>query len=377
MSELPITSARPKKPHILHLIDSLDVGGAETVAVTIANQLCNWGYRVTLGTTRREGPLSERISSRVERLSLDRRHRFDLGALKRLRDFIESESVDLIHAHSTTVFLASRVAGSRTQTALLWHDHYGRLDSQARSPLLYKLIRSRIAGILAVNRSLAAWSRTRLKMNPECVWYRPNFVEEPEHPTDPPSLPGSSGFRIVCLANLRPQKNHFTLLKALGQVSSDLDDWSLLLVGYPSDQEYAQEVERLITSAGLAGRTHFLGGRTDAQAVLAGCDIGVLTSDSEGLPLSLLEYGFAGLAVLATDVGQNAEVLENGECGVLVPAGDPQAIATGLARLIADADLRKTLASRLGKRVRDRYSASAAMPEICAVYSSLIRDAAS
>src|SRR5205807_4507369 len=86
---------------------------------------------------------------------------------------------------------------------------------------------------------------------------------------------------------------------------------------------------------GVAGRLHLLGLRSDVADVLAAADLFVLPSLSEGLPLALLEAMFAGLPIVASRVGEIPTALVDGECGVLVPPGDPAALAAAQARLLS------------------------------------------
>ena len=103
------------------------------------------------------------------------------------------------------------------------------------------------------------------------------------------------------------------------------------------------------------------------------CDVGVLSSASEGLPLALIEYGMARLASVATSVGQCAEVLDGGRAGVLVPPRSPDALAHALTLLLRSADERQTLGARLEEHVRREYSAASAMERITALYDEVLR----
>jgi glycosyltransferase involved in cell wall biosynthesis len=219
--------------------------------------------------------------------------------------------------------------------------------------------------VVAVNEDLARWSR---ELGADPVVYLPNFVPDTlEVPI--PDLPGEPGRRVVCVANLRAQKDHPNLLRAFSRVLRDEPAVRLLLAGADVEPQYAARVREQAAALGDGGgRVVFLGSRPDVPALLRGCDIGVLASASEGFPLSLLEYGRAGLAVVATRVGQCAEVLDEGEAGVLVPPGDPDSLAWAVLALLRDPARRAALGERLARRVRERYSAGAVMERLEAVY---------
>ena len=343
---------------VLQIVDSLNAGGLERVAVNIANHLPTDRYRSHLCATRAGGPLAEIIAPHVQQLYLNRTGRFDFQAVRRLKNYVREHNIQILHAHGTSVFLASRVPAK-----LIWHDHFGRYATEKRPAWLYRLATRRVAGVIAVNEQLAEWSRRRLKIPAERVWYVPNFVSEPPAQVPAVELPGKAGARIVCVANLRPEKDHLNLLAAIRNVP----DAHLILVGRADNPEYLQRVQAAMPN----GSVTWLGPRSDVASILRACDVGVLSSASEGLPLALIEYGMNGLPVVATRVGQCAEVLDEGRAGVLVPPGSSGALAQALNELLRAPTRRAELGQTLRERVRRLYSAGEVMQKICAIYSKV------
>src|SRR5205807_10400350 len=129
--------------------------------------------------------------------------------------YIREHEIRILHAHGSTLFLARLAALVPPYPAVIWHDHYGRYAFNDRPAWLYRNATRRIAGVIAVNHPLADWSRRALRIPEERVWYIPNLVELGAAAAGAPALPGKPGKRIVCLANLRPQKDHFNLLAAM------------------------------------------------------------------------------------------------------------------------------------------------------------------
>ena len=115
----------------------------------------------------------------------------------------------------------------------------------------------------------------------------------------------------------------------------------------------------------------FLGVRRDIAAILTACDVGVLSSVLEGLPVALLEYGLAGLGVVCTRVGQCAEVLDGGRAGFLVSPKDPPAMASALISMLLDTSRQRILAKRLRERVRSHYSLERAITTIDSIYKAI------
>lgn len=360
-----------QKLRVMQVIDSLDIGGAERVAVNVANLLPRERFRCYLCATRLDGPLAAQIDPDVTTFYLRRTRRYDLGALWRLARYAARERIDLFHAHGSSLFLARAAALFLRRTAVLWHDHDGLGASGIRSVPLYRMA-TRGAGVIAVNRTLFEWSRRELGIPEHRLWYVPNWVEPLDPAAEPATLPGAEGRRVVCVANLRAQKDHITLLRALARVKTTVPDVHLLLAGKPSEPHYLQFISTQIGLLNLAANVTCLGPREDVESILRASDIGVLSSASEGLPLALLEYARAGLPVVATDVGQCAEVLDRGRVGFLVPRSSPEPMADAIIQLLASPTLRADRGAALQQHVARHFSSEAALGKLERIYSDLL-----
>jgi len=354
---------------VMHLTDTLARGGKECVAVNMANLLPSEHYRTYLCTTRRDGSLANSVAAHVMRLRLERRCRFDLGAARRLVAFIKANNIHVLHAHGLSLFMAWIAAHFAPHPVVVWHGHS---HPGARQAWLYRLMAGGIDGVIAVSQPLADWAQCRLGVPAERIWYIPNFVCLPEGPEEPPPLPGTAGKRIVCVANFRAQKDHITLVRAMALVKPRVSGAHLLLVGAPADLEYFDVVGNEIVRLGLDKTVSVLGERADVSGILRTCDIGVLSSASEGLPLALIEYGLNGLPVVATRVGQCAEVLDEGRAGILVPPGAPGQLAEALVMLLHSPSLCLALARRFRDRVERLYSSGPVIEQICRVYDVVL-----
>ncbi len=359
----------------MHLIDTLELGGAERVAVNLVNHLPREIYRLHLCTTRREGPLTKEVSPDVGRLALNRRCAIDIKAMQRLVRYIQNHHIRLLHAHSTSLFIAVVVSLFPPFPKVVWHDHYGLYAVKKRPIFLYWLLTRRVDAVIAVSQPLAEWSQHALRVPSHRVWYIPNFVEVPPPNRRIPTLPGKAGRRIVCVANLRPQKDHLTLVKALALVVQHMPDAHLLLVGKRVDEGYAQQVKTLIQQLHLERNISWLGERDNVFDILRACDIGVLSSSSEGLPLALLEYGMVGLPAVATRVGQCAEVLDDGRVGYLVPPNSPYELAQAILKLLQSPDQRTEMGRKFKDYVQRTYSVHAVVKQVCQVYEEVLKEA--
>ncbi len=358
----------------MQVTDSLVLGGAERVAVNLANALPRDRYDVHLCVTRFEGPLAELVAPDVKRLLLDRRRRTDdLGAAWRLARYIREHDIRILHAHKDTIFLCSLAILLGGRAHMIWHDHYGKQNLGGRPPWLYRLGTLAVDASIPVSVPLQRWAVESLGFAEDRAVYIPNFVDDPVPPETLPELPGEPGFRLVCVGRLAPQKDQVNFVEALAKVREREPRAHGLLVGdLDVDVEFAQRVRDAVAAHGLESHCHLLGPRTDVTDVLHACDVGVLSSSSEGLPLTLIEYGLCRLPSVATRVGQCADVLEDGEAGILVPPHDPDALAEGMLRLLASPEERARLAERAHRYADEHHTARAAIREVTRLYDRVL-----
>lgn len=159
----------------------------------------------------------------------------------------------------------------------------------------------------------------------------------------------------VVVANLIPYKGHRELVRGVSHVEPELSvPWRILVAG--RDHGIRAELEALAAARGIGHRIQFLGEYADIPLLLAAADFGLLTSREEGFSNVILEGMAAGLAMVVTDVGGNAEAVVDGETGLVVPPRNPKAIGDAILRLARDAELRKRLGTAARKRVEEKFS---------------------
>ena len=353
---------------VMHLTDTLEIGGAERMAVSLANSLPRGRFEPHVCTTRRSGPLADMISSDVAIFSLNRRRTLDLGAIRRLVTYIRRNNIQILHAHGSAVFVSAVASMFRPYPTVVWHIHYGRHAAEDNMGLLYRAIKGRVSRSIAVSEPLAAWATNVIGMPAERVAYIPNFSLL--SPTNGASItvPGKRGSRIVCVANFLPEKDHLNLLRAMEIVVKVQPDAHLLLVGGGNNSGCEASVTAHIKRAGLESNVTLLGQRRDVSEILRAVDIGVLSSEAEGLPLALIEYGEAGLAVVVTSVGQCADVVAWGQAGIVVAPKSPSDLASGLLDLLETPTKRQQLGGKLRLRVEQHFNKQRIVERVYAMY---------
>ncbi len=339
---------------VLQLIDSLRPGGAEKMAVNIANGLQTYVDGSYLCCTRQEGLLKEQLKPEVGYVFLNKKSSLDPRAILKLRNYIKENKIDIVHAHSTSYFLAGLLKLSGGSFKLIWHDHYGESEFlEKREFKVLKKFTRLFAGIISVNTVLKDWAVEKL----ECknVLELKNFIPKYENTESAAiKLKGSAtDFKIICVANLRPQKDHLNLLRAFELFNANLDV-SLHLIGEDPGTIYSASVLKELESSPVSHKIHYYGIQPEIIPLLQQADLGVLSSRSEGLPLALLEYGIAGLPVVCTNVGQCAAVINN--YGKIVKKENSKMLYEGISTYFDDGLKMKEDARLFQQEVEKNYS---------------------
>lgn len=344
---------------IVQLIDSLEAGGAERMAVNYANALVDKVKFSGLVTTRKEGVLLNQINSNVSYLFLNKKKQLDFRSLFRLCSFVLKNKVTHIHAHSTSFFFAFLLKLIYPSVKIVWHYHYGNNEVLSKKRVLFfKMVIPFFSGVIAVNQKLKLWIVNKLKSNN--VIYLPNFPCESNHLMSETILKGN-GKRIVSLANLREDKNHFLLIEVAKKLKESHSDWTFHLVGKDFEDVYSNQIKELIKQYHLEENVFLYGSKQDVSTILSQTDIAILTSKSEGLPVALLEYGWYKKAVVVTKVGEIPMIIQNKKNGFIVDPNDSNLFYQSLVNLITDDKLRFDFGEALFDTIEANYTAECVM----------------
>jgi glycosyltransferase involved in cell wall biosynthesis len=170
---------------------------------------------------------------------------------------------------------------------------------------------------------------------------------------------------VLTVARLDQQKGHSYLFEAISQVQ----DAIFVIAG---DGPEKAELEAQAHKLGINDRVIFLGYQQNVPDLLAGCDLFVLPSLYEGLPLSVLEAMAAGKAVVATAVGGTPEAVLEGETGLLVPPGDPVALARAIQELLSNPSLLRKMGAAGRQRVQREFSSATMVERTTHIYEDVL-----
>tara|TARA_B100000809_G_scaffold105703_1_gene104252 strand:+ start:51383 stop:52468 length:1086 start_codon:yes stop_codon:yes gene_type:complete len=357
-----------KNIKVLQLIDSLNVGGAEVLAVNIANGLSKESVKSYLCVTRVEGLLKDRIDLKsVSYLYLSRKLTLDINASRRLINFCKKEKINIIHAHSNSFFMAVIVRIFYSSVKIVWHNHTGNnINLRGLKLNILKVLSYWFEVIINVNNPLNNWS-TKVLHSKKNIFIN-NFPVF-QKVTNRTILKGEENKRIVCLAAFRAQKDHLNLLKAFQLLLVNNNDWTLHLVGERKKDAYTESIYAYIKINNLQDHVFIYGVCSDIKNILQQATIGVLSSDSEGLPVALLEYGLSGLPVVTTDVGECGQIINKINTSFLVPKSDSIALFDAINGVIhLTLDERRFFGEKFQRLVMEKYSHNKFIEKLIKIY---------
>jgi len=374
-----VPAAEPRVT-IAHLVIGGDVAGGQLVALTLARAARARGDRVVF-LSPAHGP----FTAMVEREGMDV-HLVDVsrtfhvvGAL-RLARLLRALRVDVLHTHTALAAnVLSRVAGRLAVVAVVSHIH---IENHFRRNRLARTVHSALDNGSArlAARVLAVSADTRDSLVAQ--GYPPRLVEVVHNGIDVGAVSGggADGLRAELdipagtpfvgeIARLCDVKGQRELIEATALVP----DVHVALAGDDLEQggAYRERLERLARDRGVADRVHFLGYRADAGVLLDQLDALVLPSWIEGLPISVLEAMAHAKPVIATPVGGTAELVVDGETGLLVPPRDPAALAEAIRVLVADPERARLLGLAGRERAEREFSEAAMTARVLEVYDAV------
>lgn len=364
--------------HVVHVLDSLAIGGMENGVVNVINAARHGRHTVVTMTA--GGPLRERLPAEVAVHCVDKRAGIDLRAVARLARLFRRLRPDVVHSRNwgaLDAVLAARLAGVRAVV----HGEHGR---EASDPLGLNPRRNRIRRVLGplvsrfvtVSFDLRDWLVGTVGIPAGKVLTIHNGVDTARFSDGDPmearrtlGLPADA-IVIGTVGRLDPVKDQVGLLAAFAAFPDSPSGPRLAIVGEgPCRQALEGEIARLR----LTGRAQLCGERRDIPSVLRAFDVFALPSRAEGISNTILEAMATGLPVVATDVGGNPELVEPDVTGRLVPAGDPPALEAALRSYVSDPYLRAQHGKAGRERVLQHFSLERMAQAHTDLYASLSR----
>ncbi|HET8651175.1 MAG TPA: glycosyltransferase family 4 protein [Gaiellaceae bacterium] len=350
-----------RRPRLLLLVTLAETGGAQSYVASLLPAVVQ-DFDVAVAAYG-PGPLRDAAAEAGVRFlplrSLRRPVRpwRDLAALVELTRLLRAERPDILHASSSKAGVLGRVAAAlaRVPVRIFTAHGWAFTAHTGLASALYRwadrLVRPLTTVTVCVAEQQRAAGVSARTCDPERTVVIPNGVDV----AGMPQARGAGGRPVVvAVGRLSPPKDFLTLVRAL--VELPRSSYEALIVGDGPDR---LRVEDEIRALGLADHVRLVGDRRDVPSLLAAADLFVLSSASEGMPMSVLEAMAAGLPVVASRVGGVPELVVDGETGLLVDPGRPDDLAAALLRLVRDARLRRRLGDAGRARVEQSFDVDA------------------
>ncbi len=370
-------------PHpvpILFLFTSLPVGGAENLLLSVVRHVDHAYIKPIICCIKEKGPIGEeieRLGTPVIILGRLQKGGFDYHIVKDLQVLIREHRIALVHTNLHHANLYGRIAAyfcNIPAVASVYNTYHGKpsLHKCLTNRLLARLCHSVVVVSKEIRDDIVRWDHVpfnKVRIFPSAVDFSmsESVLEHTDAKRNFGILPDK--FVIGAVGRLEEQKGHRYLLTAMRRLIDIGKNVELLLVG---DGRLRGDLEAQTADLKLGGCVHFLGTRRDLGNIYRAMDIFVMPSLWDGLSLVLLSAMAAKVPILATDVGNAAELLGDNEYGILVPPADAEALVTAIADIMDHYDSYEPMVSRADVMVRRHYGESTFVYSLVDLFAEIL-----
>lgn len=361
---------------VLHLLSSTGYHGAENMAAELIRQLSACGVNNDLGVFRS----SDRSNLDILKVTqdvvssgmvYDCRGRFDVSTVFALRRYIKNHDIDIIHSHKYKTNLYAFLAniGVRKKLVSTCHNWLGDSFSMRFYAWLDKRVLRHFDMVVGVSEEIR--KELRRHMSPAKVMKVGNGVDIRKYTRTlgnaeaKRQLGIGSKYVIGFVGRLSPEKAIDNLLRAVSGLVKEGLDVSALIVG---DGELDAALKQEARGLQISDRVIFTGNRSDTPQLYSAMDVFVLPSQQEAFPMVLIEAMACGVPVVATRVGDVADIVEPGVTGLLVDTRDAAALQTAIGKILSDEAVARRMSAAAQARAVERFSSAAMAQQYRAIY---------
>ncbi|WP_153637442.1 glycosyltransferase [Marinobacter salsuginis] len=368
--------AHVDKPiRVLHVTLNMGIGGTEQVIRQLVMGMETEGVESEIlcidGCIGAIGEGLQQVGITVHKLK--RRQGFDWSLIAGIRKRLRAGRFDVVHCHQYTPWLYGWLAALGTPARVVFTEH-GRLHpdryrykAMLVNPVMAMFTTTIVSISSATKEALVRFEfiprkKIRVIYNGTSALKRNDI--EAQKVRDNLGIP-KDAFVVGTVSRLDPVKNQSMMLRAFKEFSEKYPDSYLLMVGDGSDKE---KLISLATELGISERTMFTGFINNPIHYLSAMDVFLLSSHTEGTSMTLLEAMSLEIPSVATQVGGNPEIIENGVTGILTEPDSSQSFAEALEKLCQDGPARKSMGKAAQQRFTERFSAKVMLHDYEAIY---------
>jgi glycosyltransferase involved in cell wall biosynthesis len=383
MIPLSPTSSRHKiedtaLPHVLLVVDqfSKNLGGGERIALKLAAFLPQYGYRASILTFSADPATTAFDSAPCPVYLLPLQRTYDLTAIKgafALRRLLKQQNIKIVQTFfESSDIWAGLVTKTLSNAKLIWSRRDMGILRTGKHEAAYRLMAGLPDAVFAVSDLVRQHCIEQDRITPDRVQTIYNGLDMAIWSEAPKSVNPTDKLLVTTIGNIRHVKGHDIFIKAAAAIVLQFPHVCFSIAGGVLEPDYFKELQALIRTLNLEDHFHFAGGVTNLHEHLSAANIFVLPSRSEGFSNAIVEAMAASLPVVATNVGGNAEAVQNGVTGFIVPSEDPQALAAAIMQLLSDPVKSATMGAAGKQRVAERFTIDAMMKQTTATYTRLL-----
>lgn len=345
---------------VAHLTYSFNIGGLERVIVNLIHSSRGDNVRHIIITQTPGQALAAQLGDGVEFYCLDKLPGNDITSHLRLYRLLRQLKPDVLHTYNFGTF-EYQLAAWLARVPVRIHAEHGRdgeYDERVRKrrTRVRKLVLPFVNHFVVVSPDLEQWAQRDLQLEPPKLQFVYNGIDTKAfactHQPDP-----AQPFTFIAVGRLAEVKNHTLLIDAFARLRERTQQpIRLQIVG---DGPMHDVLATKITDMQLAQEVTLLGSRDDIPQLMCAANAFVLSSNYEAMPMTALEAMASGLPVIATDVGGVSNIVRHGETGLLVPPGDPEAMAKAMLQTLTQHDDITAMARHAQQITNETFSANA------------------
>jgi len=362
---------------VAYVIWSLEPGGAERIVMNLAKLADRTSITPAVICLNQKGALAEELEGRGIRVTaLGKKPGFDPAIILGLSREVRRMGPDILSTHLWTSNFWGRIAGLLCRVPVIVATEHNLPHSRRFHHYLADYLLAALTNrVIAVSESVEKAFRRKLPgLGRKIVVIRNGIPVEEFEDASGTSIKGELGLGesepiVATIGRLVEQKGVTYLIQAAPEILNHYPAARFVVAG---DGPLRPALEKEAKALGVVSSFLFLGTRKDVPDILGSTDIVAVPSLYEGLPLSVLEAMAAGKPIAATRVPGITEVVEDGREALLVPPGQPEALAEAIVRLLGDAALGRLLAKNARERVRREFAVERMVSETESLYLRLI-----
>ena len=375
-----------EKINVLHIIERLDIGGAEVLLLTFAKNVDKDKFKVIFCCIDEKGSLFEAIANEGVKIVCLKPTRYIYGCKRifALMQLIKKENIDIVNTHLHTANYIGRLVAYMMGVKIICKAEHGYTGDYRKQDIInipkyvkINMFLDRISdAIVYVSEAQLRNSSNKISNEKKIVIYNGLDTERFEFRNDRNSTRKALGLCdedkvIGIVSNLHKYKGHIYILSSLEKILPFYPLLKLLIVGEGPEKS---SLEKYVNDLGIKNNVIFLGGRKDVPELMRAFDILVVPSLFESFGMTLIEGMYSKLPIIGTNVGGIPEILKDGETGILIPPRDSEAIKNALLKLIENPALAKSMGERGREIVLSKFTGQRYAREMERLYISLLEE---